>query len=164
MPISDYLRGIRQHVGTALVLMPAVVGLIWNEDGDILLMRRSDNGLWDVPSGAPDPGEAPAQALVREVYEETGLKVVPEGIRGVFGGLEYRMTYPNGDVTEYLVIAFECRVVGGSLQAVDGEATEFRYCRPDAIPDLFGSFPSWLFDRTRRPDQAWHWDPAWLEF
>jgi 8-oxo-dGTP pyrophosphatase MutT (NUDIX family) len=55
-----------------------------------------------------NPSENPAQAIVREVREETGLKVKPERIVGVFGGNGFRLEYSNGDQVEYTVGLLEC--------------------------------------------------------
>ena len=54
----------------------------------VLLARRGDNGRWSVPAGTVDPGEQPADALVREVHEETGVKVAIDRLAGV-GGARY---------------------------------------------------------------------------
>ena len=82
MPISEYIKGLREKIGHDLVLNPGVAALIHDESGRVLLQRRSYDGLWSLPAGAVDPGESPAQAVVREVWEETGLKVVPVGLEG----------------------------------------------------------------------------------
>ena len=64
--------------------MPEVTGrglragadaLVRNERGEVLLVRRADDGRWAMPGGWIDPGETPEQAVVREVAEETGLQV-----------------------------------------------------------------------------------------
>ena len=86
MAISPYMKNLRAHFGSQLVLMPSVAAIIRNEAGQILFLVRADNGLWDLPAGAIDPGETPAQAVVREVREETGLIVEPVAVGGVFGG------------------------------------------------------------------------------
>ena len=98
MPISDYLKGLRAAIGHEMILNPGVAAIIRDEAGRVLLQKRSDDGSWSLPAGAIDPGESPAQAVVREAYEETGLRVVPEKVAGVFGGEGFRHTYPNGDV------------------------------------------------------------------
>jgi len=146
MAISPYLKQLRSHVGTQLVLMPSVGAIIRNEAGQILFMVRADNGLWDLPAGAIDPGETPAQAIVREVREETGLIVEPIAVAGVFGGEMLRLTYGNGDVTEYTFIIFECRIVGGELFSVDGEAAELHFIDRAQRPRLQVEFPDALFD------------------
>jgi ADP-ribose pyrophosphatase YjhB (NUDIX family) len=43
--------------------------------------------------------ETPSEAVVREVYEETGLNVYPQKLLGVFGGKDFRYTYPDGNLS-----------------------------------------------------------------
>jgi len=149
MGMSSYMKSLRAHVGSQLLLAPSVAALIRNEAGQILFLLRSDNGLWDLPAGAIDPGETPSQAIVREVCEETGLVVEPTAIAAVFGGLRYRLRYDNGDVTEYTVTVFECRVVGGELNALDGEALELRFIDPSRRPPMMTQYPDELFAPPR---------------
>jgi len=145
MPISPYVKAIRDAVGTRLLLMPGVSAVIRNDQGAILVQRREDDGGWSLPAGAIDPGESPAEAIIREVEEETGLTVIPERILGVFGGIRFRHTYPNGDETEYTVIVFACRVVGGELEARDGESLELRYFPVEDMPALEAPYPREMF-------------------
>jgi 8-oxo-dGTP pyrophosphatase MutT (NUDIX family) len=149
MGISPYMKNLRSHLGPQLVLMPSVAAIIRNQAGQILFLVRSDNGLWDLPAGAIDPGETPAQAIVREVREETGLIVEPTAVLGVFGGASFRLTYDNGDVVEYTVIVFDCRVVGGELGGLDDETAELRFISPAERPPLTAEFPDALFDAPR---------------
>jgi 8-oxo-dGTP pyrophosphatase MutT (NUDIX family) len=165
MPISDYMRGLRAKLGTELVLCPGVAAVIRDEQGRILLQHRAEDHTWGLPAGAIDPGEAPAQALIREVWEETGLKVVPERILGVFGGANgFRFTYANGDVSEYTVTVFECRVVGGTLECRDGESLDLRYYAPDDMPPIRAPYPREFFTAAGL-DRApyFEWDAAWLD-
>jgi mutator protein MutT len=146
MGISPYMKNLRAHFGTQLVLIPSVAAIIRNEAGQILFLVRSDNGLWDLPAGAIDPGETPAQAIVREVREETGLIVEPTAVLGAFGGERFRLSYLNGDMVEYTVIVFECRVVGGELGGLDDETAELHFIDAAQRPRLTIEFPSSLFD------------------
>ena len=146
MGISPYMKNLRAHFGTQLVLVPSVAALIRNESGQILFLVRADNGLWDLPAGAIDPGETPARAIVREVREETGLVVEPTAVAGVFGGEGFRLSYENGDIVEYTVIVFECRVVGGELGGLDDETAELHFIDPAQRPALTVEFPAALFD------------------
>jgi 8-oxo-dGTP pyrophosphatase MutT (NUDIX family) len=114
LAISPYLRSLRQRIGHELVLMPSVAVMIRDEQGRLLLVRDRETGLWQTVGGAMDPGEEPAAAAVREAVEETGLVVEPTRILGVHGGPLFRLTYPNGDVVEYVGISFAARVAGGA--------------------------------------------------
>jgi ADP-ribose pyrophosphatase YjhB (NUDIX family) len=150
MPISSYLRSLRSLVGSRMLLLPGVAAVIRNESGAVLLMHRADDGCWGLPAGGLDPGENPADAIVREVYEETGLNVVPERILGVFGGRKFRHTYPNGDEVEYTTVVFGCRVVDGELAPQDGEALDLRYFAPAEMPPLVAPYPKSLFEFPER--------------
>jgi 8-oxo-dGTP pyrophosphatase MutT (NUDIX family) len=164
MPISQYLREIRRKVGTDLLLMPSVSAIVWNEERRVLLLRQYAGGPWTLPGGIVDPGEFPAQAVVREVREETGVSVRPEGILGVFGGPEgFRRTYPNGDQVEFVDILFECRAIGGSLECLDGEAVEASYFSTDEVARLVFSFPVDIMVLLQTPSTPmFHWDEKWL--
>ena len=146
MPISDYLRELRSVVGTRLLMLPGVAAIVRDAENRVLFIRRADNGHWGFPAGAIDPGETPAEAVVREVREETGLQVRPARVAGVFGGSGFRVQYENGDRAEYTVIVFECEVIGGTLTPIDGEAVDLRYFAPDDAPPLAVAYPRSLLD------------------
>src|SRR6202171_1805937 len=65
-------------------LVPGASAIVADNEGRILLQRRSDNGRWALPGGVMDIGESIAEAIAREVQEETGLTVEPERIVGVY--------------------------------------------------------------------------------
>ncbi len=165
MPVSEYIKDLRARIGHDLLLNPGVAALVYDEVGRILLQRRSDDGSWSLPAGAVDPGEHPATALVREVWEETGLKVVPHKLAGIFGGADFFHTYPNGDRLQIFNAVFLCRVVGGKLEARDGESLELRYVAPDELPDarLLNRYPKALFSFTAGDDPLFSWDERWLD-
>jgi len=127
MPISDHLRAIRNKIGHDLLATTAVSISLFDEQGRILLGREAETGLWTLPGGAIDPTEHPADAAIRECFEETGLLVRPERLLGVFGGREFLVHYPNGDLTYYTVIAFEAVIVGGALAPDGDEIASLRY-------------------------------------
>src|SRR3954454_1828320 len=110
MSKSDYVEDLRKKIGTDLLLIPGVAAIIRDDQGRILL-QLNKQGMWNLPAGAIDPGEKPAQAMVREVFEETGLNIRPLRVLAVIGGPpEYRVKYPNGDAIESTTIVFECEV------------------------------------------------------
>lgn len=124
--MSDWLREVRAAVGHALLVLPGVSGFVFDED-DRLLLIRGKNGLWNVTGGAIEPDESPADAVRREMREETGLVVEPARLIGVFGGPGFRVRYSNGDEVSYVTAAFECRIVGGTLVPDGEEALDARY-------------------------------------
>ncbi len=128
MGATGYLARLRECVGHDLLLVPAAAACIRDEEGRILLLRRSDgDNLWSFPGGGMELGERAAEAVVREVREEIGLEVRPVALIGVYTGPEYIFAYPNGDQVQPVIIFFECRVVGGELRPDMQEITGARY-------------------------------------
>jgi ADP-ribose pyrophosphatase YjhB (NUDIX family) len=68
---------------------PVPVGdaAIIDESGRILLIRRSDNHLWAMPGGGLEVGETPAEGVIREALEETGIACEPLALIGVYDSL-----------------------------------------------------------------------------
>lgn len=166
MPISPYVRSLREQVGSARLLLPSVTALVYDDDGRLLLVRQRDGGVWSTPGGAMEPDETPADAAAREAWEETGLIVEPRRVFGVYGGPEFIVRYSNGDESQYVMIAFECEVRGGALQADDDETTEVRFWSADEAAAL--PLTPWLqtmlptfFTRPAATDFApRRWQPA----
>lgn len=146
MGVSRYVSELREVVGSRLLLIPGVAALLRDREGRVLLQLRADDGSWNLPAGAVDPGETPFEAIVREVREETGLHVVPGRIAGVFGGPGHRHTYPNGDRVEPTTIVFECAVVGGEIRKQPDETEALRYVSPEEAARHLPEYPPELFD------------------
>jgi len=132
--ISPHVRHLRDQVGHELLLLPSTAVLPRDDAGRILLVRLIDSGNWAFIGGAVEPDESPQEGAVREVAEEAGVTVELGDILGVFGGPEYRVTYPNGDESAYVVTAFDASVVDGVPRPDDDETSEVGWFRPDELP------------------------------
>lgn len=143
MPISEYLKSLREKVGSEILQVPSAAAIIRDAGERILLVKSA--GVWSLPAGAIDLGETPQEAVIREVFEETNLRVLPEKIAGVFGGKDFRYVYANGDAVEYFIVVFECGITGGELSARDGEISGFRYFAAEEMPELAIPYPKSLF-------------------
>lgn len=86
----------------------ATNGIIANEYGQVLLIQRDDTRTWALPGGSLDAGESPIDGAAREVWEETGIKVLPVRLVGLYF---WPMT-PNG----ILIFSFRCLQKGGEIQ------------------------------------------------
>jgi ADP-ribose pyrophosphatase YjhB (NUDIX family) len=125
--MSDYVRALRAKIGTDLLEVPTVSVVVCDESSRVLLVRHVEGNMWTTPGGMIEPLETPADAAVRETWEETGLHVELTRIVGVFGGPHFRASYSNGDSIAFVSTVFAARPLRGTL-APDGEETlEVRY-------------------------------------
>lgn len=131
MGMPDYLARLREKVGHDLVFLPSVACLIRDSEQRILLVRHVD-GWWNLPGGfIDDPTETPAEAARREAEEEASVEIEVLGIAGVFGGPDFRGTYPNGDEVAWVSIVFDARITRGTAKPGDDETAEVKWCTVD---------------------------------
>jgi 8-oxo-dGTP pyrophosphatase MutT (NUDIX family) len=142
MPISPYIRELRDRIGTTRLLLPSVSVHVFDDVGRLLLVRQRDDDSWSTPGGLIEPDERPADAARREAWEETGLLVRPERVLGVYGGPDCVVRYPNGDEAQYVIVAFGCVVVGGQLRVDGEETTAVRYWSEAEVSSL--TLAPWL--------------------
>jgi ADP-ribose pyrophosphatase YjhB (NUDIX family) len=118
----------------ALGVRPSVSAVIFDRRGHLLLQQRSDGGQWGLPGGSVEIGESITGAIVREVREETGLKVAMRRMIGVYSDPQRQVVrYPTGIVWHYINVCFECVVRGGTLTTGD-ETLDLRYVAPGRLP------------------------------
>lgn len=118
-------------------LTAGVSAVITDEDCRVLLQFRSDNGRWGIPGGAIEVGESIAEAIEREVREETGLDIEIVRLVGVYSDpRQFSIaTYPGGDIVHLVNICMLCRPKpGGELRGSD-EGREVRFFAFDDLPD-----------------------------
>ncbi|MEU9185509.1 NUDIX domain-containing protein [Streptomyces sp. NPDC048484] len=154
MATPDFIRTIRATAGQQLLWLPGVTAIVFDDEDRVLLGRRVDTGKWAVIGGMSEPGEQPAACAVREVHEETGVRCVAE--RVVLVQALKPITYPNGDVCQFMDITIRCRAVGGEARVNDDESLEVGWFAVDALPalDEYGRF---------RIKQALSDEPTWFD-
>jgi ADP-ribose pyrophosphatase YjhB (NUDIX family) len=126
--------GVAGYV-TPKVAVGAVVG---DDEGRILLVQRADSGVWLYPTGWADVGYSPAEVVVKEVLEETGIECEPLRLIAVLDG--QRMGFTR--IPLYSLV-FHCRAVGGSLQAHPLECADVGWFAEDAMPTPLAGIDRW---------------------
>lgn len=152
MPIPEHVRRLRAAVGQELLLLPGVCAVVFDEQDRVLLVRGGETGRWSPVGGILEPGEQPADAVVREVYEETAVRCVPE--RLVVAETLRPVTYRNGDRCQFLDLTFRCRAVGGEARVNDDESLEVAWFPLDKLPDMEDAF-RFRVARAREDGAAW---------
>lgn len=118
----------------ARAIRPSASAVIFDRRGRILLQQRSDGGQWGLPGGGVEIGESVADAAVREVREETGLRVTVRRLIGVYSEPRLQVVrYPDGNVWHYVTVCFECTVRGGRLTTCD-ETLALEWVAPNRLP------------------------------
>ena len=110
-------------------VVPSVAALVRNDDGEVLLIRRSDTGRWALPGGGHDLGESISDTVIREVREETGIEVAVTDMSGIYTDPGHVMRYDDGEVRQQFSICFRARLLGGSIRTSE-ETTEVRWVPP----------------------------------
>jgi ADP-ribose pyrophosphatase YjhB (NUDIX family) len=130
---DELFRRWRESVGEAYdgyVTTAVGCGAIVFDSTDEILMIKRPNGRWFYPGGFCDVGVSPAENVVREVREETGLIVTPVRMIGVIDSLKL------GSPARHLYsMLFYCRLDGGEIRPHPLEAMEAGFFPLDRLPE-----------------------------
>ncbi|MEU7524297.1 NUDIX domain-containing protein [Saccharothrix sp. NPDC042600] len=108
--------------------MVSVAAVVRDENGRVLLLKHHfwrEDRKWGLPSGYVKAGETLADAVVREVVEETGLVVVVGDPMPVYLGSGYRLR---------LEFVYEARYTGGEIEIDGFEIEQAGWFEPDRLP------------------------------
>jgi ADP-ribose pyrophosphatase YjhB (NUDIX family) len=111
--------------------IPCIGAVVTDGHGRLLLIKRGHQpgaGLWSLPGGRIEPGETDAEALVREMLEETGLTVEPGRLLG-------RVRRPGPGNTVLDIRDYAATVTGGTLRAAD-DAADARWVGEEELAAL----------------------------
>lgn len=137
--VVEWMRSVVEGVPGYVTPKIAVGAVVANEAGEILLIQRSDSGVWLYPTGWADIGYSPAEVAIKEVQEETGILCEVRGLLGVIDGMRRGFT----SVPLYSLL-FHCSAVGGELAAHPLECLDAGFFGPDTLPEpLAGTANLW---------------------
>lgn len=113
----------------------SVAGIVFDDHGRVLAIRRRDNGQWQPPGGVLELGETFEEGVRREVLEETGMHVRVGRLTGVYKNMNMRV----------VALVFRCTAVGGTPQATE-ESHEVQWLD---VADAVALMPSTFAVRVR---------------
>src|SRR4051812_28835738 len=120
----------------ASVVVPSVfVAVRWHY-GTLLLVRRCDSGMWELPGGRVDVGETAVEAAVRETAEEAGVRVAVTGLVGVFTDTDLVVRAPDGEVRQQFAVLFRATAIGGVPHGDLHETSEAAWVAVADLPGL----------------------------
>jgi 8-oxo-dGTP diphosphatase len=137
-------------------MLPGVCAVVFNDEDEVLLGKRSDTGGWALIAGAIDPGEQPADAILREIREEAGIAAIVERLIGV---ASHPVVYPNQDRIESVSVWFRCRAVDGHARAADEESVDMQWFPIDGLPEI-SAWTRLVIETALKDDQAAWFVPA----
>ncbi len=165
--VEEWLKSVGRGVPGYVTPKVAIGAIVGNDQGELLLIQRSDSGVWLFPTGWADVGYSAAEVAEKEVHEETGLEVEAVRIISVLDGMRQGFTR-----SPLYSLVFQCNVVGGELKGHPLEVTDVGFFGEDALPEPMAGAERWVphafaairgedievtFDAPRRP--AWRGDP-----
>jgi ADP-ribose pyrophosphatase YjhB (NUDIX family) len=141
----------------------AVGAAVRNEKGELLLIKRSDSGVWLYPTGWCDVGYSAPEVVVKEVFEETGIDVRVDRLIGVLDG----MRLGESRIPLYSLV-FLCTAVGGTLTPHPLETLSAGWFTQDNLPEGTLNPQSWseyIFAAIREEHREIFYDdlrtPVW---
>jgi ADP-ribose pyrophosphatase YjhB (NUDIX family) len=127
--VQEWMESIGEGVPGYVTPKVAVGAVVGNDAGEILLVQRADSGVWLYPTGWADVGYSPAEVVVKEVFEETGITCEPVQILAVIDG--QRMGFTR--FAMYLLL-FHCTATGGELAGHPLETAGVGWFGRDDLP------------------------------
>jgi len=138
MARRDYYHDPNAPTPNSIVV--AVTAFVQDEDGRLLMIRRTDNDHYAIPGGGQEVGETLTQTVVREVEEETGVTVEVTGLIGIYSDPGHVIAYDDGEVRQEFSICFCAQPVAGELRT-SSESKEVLWVDPNQ-PDSLNIHPS----------------------
>jgi ADP-ribose pyrophosphatase YjhB (NUDIX family) len=136
--VDEWMKSTGLGVAGYVTPKIAVGAVVGDDQGRILLVQRADSGVWLYPTGWADVGYSPAEVVVKEVLEETGIHCEPIRLIAVLDGL--RMGFTR--IPLYSLV-FHCRATGGDLDAHPLECADVGWFAEDALPEPLAARERW---------------------
>jgi ADP-ribose pyrophosphatase YjhB (NUDIX family) len=136
--VDEWLKGVVDGVPGYQTPKTAIGAVVYNDEGELLLVQRADSGVWLYPTGWADIGYSPAEVAVKEVKEETGIDCVVRRPLMILDGLRLGFTR----VPLYSIV-FLCEKLGGELEAHPLETTGVGFFGRHAMPTPVAGFEQW---------------------
>lgn len=133
MSRRDYYCDPKAPAPNSIVV--ATTAFVLDAEHRLLLIQRSDSGLWAIPGGALDFGESVADCAIRETAEETGIAIDVTGLVGIYSDPRHVVAFSDGEVRQQFSICLRGQPAGGEL-ATSSESTHVQWVNRSELNDL----------------------------
>ena len=133
--LQPYYPILRKELGSAQIILPGGSAVIFNDEGQVMVVHEVSSNRWDLPSGFSDLGESSSATIVREVKEETGLTIEPVKLLGLYTEPPYSQVKiaNNGDQIQLVDLILECRIIEGEFNPQDNEVDGLKFMDIDEL-------------------------------
>lgn len=141
-------------------LLPAAFAIVRNGVGEVLLVRRADDGYWELPGGRIEVGESASAAVVREVAEEADVTIKVTGLSGLYSDPRHVLAYPHGDgIYQQFAVCFHAFTPVSDARPDRHETSAAAWFDPEQTRQLamHPAMRQRLADALGQPDRA-HFD------
>ena len=133
MTRTDYYNDPNAPKPTSIVV--AASAFVTDDDERLLMIRRTDSGLFALPGGRHELGETMTETAIRETLEETGVTIRIVGLIGIYSNPQHLVEFSDGEVRQEFSICFRGRAIGGTPRSSD-ESTDVDWISRQRIPEL----------------------------
>ena len=133
---DSYLGKLRQLIGKEKVFAITARAIVQDDLQRILLVKRSDNGLWVMPAGSIELEESILDCVKREVFEETGLTVLSAEPIAIYSEPRFSFVTSYGDPYQMFSMVFVVQEWSGELLSQTDETVDARFYARDELPDM----------------------------
>ena len=166
--VDEWMKHVGQGIAGYQTPKATVGAIVHNDQGELLLVKRRDAGVWLYPTGWADVGYSASEVAVKEVLEETGIECEVVRLVAVLDGLRQGFSR----IPLYSMV-FLCRATGGALLPHPLECLDVGFFAADALPEPLAGGDGWqalafdairgdstdaVFDHPRAP--VWRGAPA----
>lgn len=141
-------------------LLPAAFAIVRNGLGQVLLVRRADDGYWELPGGRIEVGESASAAVVREVAEEADVTIKVTGLAGLYSDPGHVLAYPHEDgIYQQFAVCFHAFTPARDARSDHHETSAAAWFDPEQATRLaiHPAMRQRLTDALSNPDRA-HFD------